>query len=58
MSAPIATVKDRQEFLFKSVEAKEPNAVQRLYGRGWPLRHIAKMLKCDIEAARRDLNAE
>lgn len=46
MAAP-RKFKDTAEYRFDSgCEAKEPNAIQRMHKRGWPIDVIARVMRC------------
>lgn len=47
--------KDLREYRFTSDEPKEPNAVQRMHNRGWPITAIAKFFRCTVASVRHDL---
>ncbi|MFC7450535.1 hypothetical protein [Rhodococcus daqingensis] len=49
------TPADRREYRFTSAEAKEPNAVQRLHRRGWPIPAIAEQLRLTVATVRHQL---
>lgn len=57
MAAPIPRSNDAREFRFESAEAKEPNAVQRMHHRGWPVHAIAGFFRCTVASVRHDLAA-
>ncbi|ORM18327.1 hypothetical protein [Prescottella equi] len=50
MAAP-RKFKDTAEYRFDSGrEAKEPNAIQRMHKRGWPIAVICRVMRCTAAA--------